>query len=415
VLGELQWTLVGVVVLILVAVLIYNRWQERRAKDSINKIFISPTRLDDAALAGTDLDLNQDLDLKVDERAEDLADIEPPWQTPREAEFVQTELSIGDETPWSLETHAESPMAELPHSESLLSKDRATPQGPVTPAAPPAETLAKVASPLNADIEFIIRFPFRLTADRALADMVDRMRSGPDSVRIVGQAEDGGEWQAIDHYSTAVYERAEIGLLLANRKGPTRQDALQNACLLADRYATSHGSAVDYTDVVLAARQAIDLDRFCMEVDQLIDFSVVVPDGFPFSGEALARLVTEQGMQYQSSGGFVMKGETGETLFVLVNRESAPFPANGQGMRTHGVTLMLEVPRCKDGLYAFDRMIGLGDFLADKLSGRVVDSQGRPINTVRLQHDRAALSEACRRLNDRGITPGGEQAQRLFA
>jgi len=415
VLGELRWTLIGVVVLILVAVLVYNRWQEKRAKDGVNKIF-RPT---DDASAARDLDLDRDLDPNMDTRVEDLPDSVPPWQPPQEAVPMQTELPIVEETPWSLGGHEARPAVGMPERDLAASDarvaDQAADQAAVTPVEHPAEGPAKVASPLNADIEFIIRFPFRLTADRALADMVDRMSSGSNAVRIVGQTEDGGEWHTIDHYSTAVYAQAEIGILLANRKGPTRQDVLQNACALADRYATAHGGTVDCIDVVLAARQAIDLDRFCMEVDQMIDFSVVVPDGFPFSGEALARLVTERGMQYQPSGGFVMKGETGETLFTLVNMEHAPFPANGQGLRTHGVTLMLEVPRCKDGLEAFDRMVGLGDFLADKLSARVVDSQGRPISAMRLQHDRAALSEACRRLNDRGIAPGGEQALRLFA
>ncbi len=388
--GELQWTLIGVVGLILFAVLIYNRWQERRAKDSVDKCFDSPAQLGREGSGVGALDRETDLGPNGDERPDAPFEIEPPWRTGIELVPAQTELPIVDETDGDADV-----------------------LGGQTPAA--VSSVSPVPSPLNADIEFIIHLPFRLVADRALADMVDRMGSGQGLVRIVGQLEDGGEWQPIDHYSTAVYARAAVGILLANRKGPTRQDLLQNACSLATRYATSHGSAAEYVDVVLAARQAIDLDRFCMEVDKLIDFSVVVPDGFPFSGEVLARLVMEQGMQYQPSGGFIMPGKTGETLFSIVNMEHAPFPANGQGLRTHGVTLMLEVPRCEDGLFAFDSMVTLGDFLADKLSARLVDSQGRSINTVRLQQDRAVLSEACRRLNERGIPPGGEQALRLFA
>ena len=403
--GELQWTLIGVVVLILVAVLVYNRWQERRAKDNADKCFSPPAQPSGERLGagGFDRDLDRDWDSNRDEPAEEPVDIEQPWRTVPESVSVQTELPIADATLWSLDAREVSPLEAVPGAGADGLGGRA------------AVPMAMVSSPLNADIEFIIRFPFRLTADRALADMVDRMRSGQDLLRIVGQLEDGGEWQPIDHYSTAVYTRVDVGILLANRKGPTRQDFLQNACLLADRYATGHGGAAEYTDVVQAARQAIDLDRFCIEVDKLISFSVVVPDGFPFSGEVLARLVKEQGMQYQPSGGFVMPDEAGETLFTLVNMEQAPFPANGQGLRTHGVTLMLEVPGCKEGLLAFDHMITLGKFLADKLSARVVDSQERPINIVQIQQDRAVLSEACRRLNDRGIPPGGEQALRLFA
>lgn len=407
-LGELQWTLIGVVVLILVAVLIYNRWQERRAQDSANKIFAPPTRLEGDVFEDGGLNLDRGLDL--DAGARDSDEIDPPWQNQQESRPVQTAFPIETETPWSLAQHGERPTADETGSESF-----GLTATPVPVATIPAAPVVSVPSPLNADIEFIIRFPFRLTADRALADLVDRMRVGQGLVRVLGQHEDSGEWSPIEHYSTTVYAQAEVGILLANRKGPTRQDVLQEACLSADRYASSHGGVAQYTDIALASRQAIDLDRFCMEVDKLIDFSVVVPEGFPFSGEVLARLVVEQGMQYQPSGSFVMPGAEGETLFSLVNMEPAPFPANGEGLRTHGVTLMLEVPRCKDGLLAFDRMIALGDFLADKLSARVVDSQGRPITGTRLQQDRAVLSEACSRLNDHGIAPGSEQALRLFA
>ncbi len=414
-LGELQWTLIGVVALILVAVLIYNRWQERCAKDSTNKIFDRPTKPNGEQMDAGDLDL----DLMMDESAGDLAEIEPPWPTGSESAAVQmeqTDLPMAGETPWSLEPHDERPTTAAKGGADLeLFGEQTKAQALAMTAETPIALVVTADSPLNANMEFIIRFPFRLTADRVLADMVDRMRGGQDLVHILGQHEGGGEWTPINHYSTAMYEQAEVGILLANRTGPTRQDTLQDAALQADRYATSHGGRAEYGDVALAARQAIDLDRFCIEVDKLIDFSVVVPDGFPFSGEVLARLVMEQGMQYQPAGSFVMPGAEGETLFTLVNMERTPFPAKGQGLRTHGVTLMLEVPRCKDGLSAFDRMIALGDFLADKLSARVVDSQGRPVNTVRLQEDRAVLSEACRRLNDHGIAPGSEQALRLFA
>lgn len=400
-LGELQWTLVGVVVLIFVAVLVYNHWQDRRAKKRTDEMF-EPPQGGGGNVGGGNVFPGRAPDPIADDGFAD----EPPWKTPSESVSVPAELSVVDELPWSLTD-------EVHHTPEVSENE------PVAPAETPAEPQTTVASPLNVDIEFIIRLPFTLTADRALADMVDRMQSelnlGPNAVRIVGQFEGGGEWHVVDHYSTAKYSRVEIGILLANRKGPISQDTLQGACLLADRYAESHGGVAEYTDIALASRQAIDLDRFCMEVDKLIDFSVVVPDGFPFSGEVLARLVAEQGMQYQPSGSFVMKDETGETLFVLTNMEPSPFPAKGQGLRTHGVTLTLEVARCKNGLAAFDGMIDLGKYLADKLSARMVDNQGRQISPSRIHQDRVVLSEACRLLNDHGIAPGGEQALRLFS
>lgn len=448
-LGELQWTLIGVVLLIFAAVLIYNRWQERRARQSVSELFnprhpASRNAATEAesldAVVADDADSTLEAQAGVDDadarhqshytppvlpdavfsegssepqRVDD--DIPPPWQGVAEAAApgVGRQMSLVDDLDRFSD---EIPRAALPSDLTRAAPATASvPTSEMAPGTTPdTAATASTQSPLRADLEYVIRMPFLITADRGLAELMDRLRSSQRPARIFGQRSEGG-WEPVAHYSAVQYEAVEIGILLANRKGPTRQDDLQAACSACERFALEHGGAADCPDVALLTVQAIELDRFCAEVDQLIDFAVVVPPGLPFSGEALARIVSEQGMQRLVNGSFVMYDAVGEIEFTLVNKEDMPFPDGGHGVRTHGVGLLLEVPRCAHGLEAFDRMVALGRLLADKLSGRLVDNQERPIDLPRLTQDREQLREVYRRMHAYGIVPGSEAAQRLFA
>ena len=60
-------------------------------------------------------------------------------------------------------------------------------------------------------------------------------------------------------------------------------------------------------------------------------------------------------------------------------------------------------------------MTEFGFKLADRLSGRLVDDNGRGVSADSLNRDRGRLLEFYARMEKRGIPPGGERALRLFA
>lgn len=369
--GEFQWTLIGFVVSVIVVMVVYNLWQERRAKGDADQIF-KPPKTDEV-----EYDDTRDLD------AGGMPDVD-----------------IGDSTEMPICTGGDQPSLGFDSPDTLN-------------LSAPSRDVAQSSS-LSADIEFIIRFPFKITATRALHDMEREMREGVSSaVRIVGVRE--GVWQEIEHYSAKVYAQVEVGVLLANRAGPVRQEALEHVVRVAEQFAVDHGGQIEFPDIALTTRTAIELDTFCSEVDLFVECGVVVPEGLPFSSESLVRLVMERGLQYQDPGRFVMWAPSGELLFSVANKEPAPFTQDGKGVRTHGVTLFLEVPHCSAALDAFDRMIALAEYLADKLSGRLVDGQGRLLDSAHWSSSRAEIGEVCRRLSERDMASGGERAKRLFA
>jgi FtsZ-interacting cell division protein ZipA len=163
-----------------------------------------------------------------------------------------------------------------------------------------------------------------------------------------------------------------------------------------------------------ALKLARDLDLFCMDVDVLIGLNVVSAESRPFTSEAMHSLAQEARLSLEADGAFHARDDFGHTLFTLANQEEDPFPRDGRGLTTHGITLLFDVPRVADGIAVFDRMTRLGFDLAWRLEGRLVDDSSRPVSEDSLNRDRARLAQFFARMEARGIPAGGERALRLF-
>ena len=143
--------------------------------------------------------------------------------------------------------------------------------------------------------------------------------------------------------------------------------------------------------------------------------NVIASDTHPFSSEAIHTQACAAGLVLERDGVYHARDAGGHTLFTLTNQEEEPFPPDGRGLTTHGVTLLFDVPRVANGVNVFDRMIEFGFNLADRLSGRLVDDNGRGVSNDSLNRDRARLQEFYVRMEKRDMPPGGERALRLFA
>jgi len=152
-----------------------------------------------------------------------------------------------------------------------------------------------------------------------------------------------------------------------------------------------------------------------MDVDVLMGLNVVAADTHPFTSEAIHTAAVTAGLSLERDGIYHGRDAGGHSLFTLTNQEETPFPLDGRGLTTHGVTLLFDVPRVADGVNVFDRMTEFGYSLADRLSGRLVDDNGRAVSNDSLNRDRARLVEFYTRMQRQNIPAGGERALRLFA
>lgn len=274
--------------------------------------------------------------------------------------------------------------------------------------------VAAASSDLDAKTEFIARLKFASPAMNSYAGLLGGLRRIGKPVRVFGLRADG-VWEAVSANPRHAYGQMELGLQLADRGGAVAQDQLDAFCRALYTFAADAGGAVSCPDKEEALARARDLDLFCMNVDVLMGLNVVAGESHPFTSEAIHTQATAAGLSLERDGVYHAHDAGGHSLFTLANQEETPFPLDGRGLTTQGVTLLFDVPRVADGVNVFDRMTEFGFSLADRLSGRLVDDNGRAVTNDSLNRDRTRLQGFYDRMEQRDIPAGGERALRLFA
>jgi hypothetical protein len=334
-----------------------------------------------------------------------------------------------------------APIAAVPprREEPTISAQPSAPQPPVQ-AAPPVMPAAPVEVPvmrsapiadvdeekfdepgmvtaqssgLDVTTEYVARLKFTKPQLANFGALLSVLRRIGKPVRAFAARTDGS-WEPLSSHPRNMYVQIEFGMQLADRGGALSPDQLDAFCRALYEFAAEEGGAVSCPDKEEALKLARDLDLFCMDVDVLIGLNVVSAESRPFTSEAMHSLAQEARLSLEADGAFHARDDFGHTLFTLANQEEDPFPRDGRGLTTHGITLLFDVPRVADGIAVFDRMTRLGFDLAWRLEGRLVDDSSRPVSEDSLNRDRARLAQFFARMEARGIPAGGERALRLF-
>jgi len=327
-------------------------------------------------------------------------------------------------------TPASRPMPKTPAAPAVKLQAAPKPTPALTPASTPKPALAPYSMPqtdlpeavtaavftpsgLDPLTEYIARLKFSAPATANFGPLLNSLRRIGKPVRAFGRRVDGA-WEALSSQPRSALDLVEFGLQLADRSGALSHDQLDMFSRSLYEFAAEEGGAVTCPDKPEALELARDLDLFCMDVDVLIGLNVVSADSRPFTSEAMHGLALESNLSLEADGSFHARDSQGHTLFTLANQGEEPFPRDGRGLTTHGVTLLFDVPRVADGLAVFDRMTQLGFDLANRLEGRLVDDNGRAVSEDSLNRDRSRLLAFYHRMEARGIPAGGERSLRLF-
>lgn len=261
-------------------------------------------------------------------------------------------------------------------------------------------------------IEVVASLLFDKPGRVSLTHLLDRLQGVGCGLRAQGLNAEG-VLEPLE--PNTLYQRIDVYLLLASRRGPVGDGCVSRFLDEMQVFSSGHALSLICPGGDEITTLAQELDAFCAMVDVLTSLSVVAPAGYPFRSSAIHRLATDLGMKWNATGVYTMQGEAGESLFSLANREPQPFNPGGAEMATHGFSLNMEVPRVANGLTVFTQMTSTARMLADRLSGQVVDADGRELMTDRLQADRRQLQDIYERMSAYGIPAGSEAALRVFA
>ena len=248
-----------------------------------------------------------------------------------------------------------------------------------------------------------------------MGDLASKLASCGKPVRISGLDAASGEWIDIERRDAGPYAKLRLALQLVNRGGAINAAQLAMFCDTVKGCTDRISAHSTFPDTQPALKQSRELDAFCAGVDVAVGVNVVAEGGGIFAGARIRELAQAAGFRLEPDGVFHFRDERRQTLFTLDNHEPAPFlPERIQNLTTHGITLLLDVPRAAGG-QVLDRMIGIANHLATSLGGNLVDDNRAALSETGIAKIREQIRTIHATMEARGIPAGSPRALRLFS
>ncbi len=357
---QLQESLIGLGIVVVAGVIAYNKWQEWRAKKSVEQAF--STAQDDVLMADGQSSSRQE-----------------PVLSP----FEGPDLVVG---------HA--PDVEADHETPNETSDRK-----------PAPVVRR--SPLDPSIDGIV--PVLLDAplrgERVVQAFQHLHLVGSKPVKVAG-LNDEGHWEPVA--VGGVYQQLQVGVQLATRSGPLTELEFSELASRLDQMADDLGARPDLPDMSEIVAKARSVHHLLHEFDAQLSINVR-SNAAPWPMSTLKPALQRQGMELRPDGKLVMPDGEGGLLFsVNVNAN----PADDSSAK---ITLLLPVALVAPDRGGFKAMTAFAKSLANRLSGSVVDDEGQPLPEAAIAAIAEQLADFYRAMAQAGIPAGSALAQRLFA
>ena len=253
-------------------------------------------------------------------------------------------------------------------------------------------------------------------ADALIGELSSKIASCGKPARMTGFEPRSGAWEDAARGAGGRYTRLRLGLQLVNRAGAVNPAQLATFCDAVRHCADRIPAEAVCPDTQASLKVGRELDAFCAHVDVAIGVNVIAQEGRTFAGTRIRGLAESAGFKLEPDGVFHYRNEQRQTLFTLDNHEPAPFlPESIKGISTHGITLLLDVPRVAQGMEALELMFQIASSLATALGGRVVDDNRAALSeagTARIKEQLRSIHAA---MAKRGVPAGGARALRLFS
>lgn len=371
---ELQTSLIAIGGVIVVGVISYNKWQEWRAKKSVENAF-SALQEDVLMGAGT-------------RRQEPVLTNDEDPSTPEVKELAQQ--------------YDDAAQGEIPDADEDSAEFVGTAQ-PVTPQF--IEAVLK-PSPLDASIDCIISV-FLDTPQRGekLSTLFQGLRLvGNKSVQLIGQSETG-HWETVAH--GGAYHELQIGVQLATRSGPLTELEYSELVTGLNQLADEIGSQPDLPDMQQVMADARRLHQLILEFDAQLSVNVQAKSA-PWMVSTLRPALQRQGLELRPDGRLVMPDGDGGMLFSLLTNASQSDDTSKL------MTFLLPVPLVAPERDGFAAMTAFAKAMATRLSGVVVDDSGQPLSEQAMKEISAQVQAFYQAMEQAGVEAGSVRAQRLF-
>ena len=428
---DLQMSLIAASGVFVAGVIGYNKWQEYKARKSVERAFSSdhddvlmrsgaaprrtPAEPDPVAPVGRDPVgrdpierhepvLDAGLDAAVTAPEPQLHGLAPsPDALAEPVVHVPDAAAAAAPVPPAVTPAAPgagSPAASPETADTLapLAGAALAPPPPLPPQ--PAETLV---DPL---IDCLIPMTPEgaLRGERILPALLKLRRVGNKPVHYVGLAV-SGDWEPIVH--GGVYTKLQAGVQLATRTTALNELEYSEMVTRLRAVADEIGAEPDVPDMIEVMSEARNLHRFVAGHDAQLGVNLA-SKGAPWAMSTLIGALENAGFDVRPDGRFVMPDEGKNVLFTLSTNVTLGADT------TSRLTLLLDVPCVAPAKDGFGRMVACAKTLELRLDGAIVDDFDQPLPDATLEEIAGQVREFYQEMDAADIPAGSTRALRLF-
>jgi len=416
--SSLQIGLIVAGIVLVVGVILYNVWQERRLTRRVAQARPSADRPDAnvPARAGERVEptLGAQRASTTPASAPEGAPAFRPgtardstFEPPLDVIAPPTSFEVPDDIP--AETSAAAVATNIAPSDAptRVASAHTAGHGRAAPKMPPAP---------DHEVECLIPLqPATPVAAGALAAGLHARIGKP--LRWFGRPDARSDWERLASDTPGRFSDIVACMLLADRNGAASRAQLDTFVRVVGDVATALQAPFTPPDIEHELARAESLDRLCAELDVQIGLTVQIPEPASIAGTRLRGVAEASGFRLSPAGRFeLVQEETGVVLYTLQNLRPDPFSADMLRLTaTNGVVFLLDVARLADPVRVFDQMKLAARRMAVTLGAELVDDKRRPLDDAALVRIREQVEAAADALRTVHIEPGSARAMALFS
>jgi hypothetical protein len=366
---DFQMSLIAAGGVFVVGVVSYNKWQEYKARKSVERAFAS------------------DHDDVLMKSGEPLVRQEPVFDLGGAPE--------GDAT---------APPVSAVGAGAAVGAEPVDPPLPgTTPDTPPAELAENLVDPLI-DCLVPLALEAAVRGDRILPALLKLRRVGNKPIHYVGLAVNG-DWEPI--VRGGVYTKLQAGVQMATRT--TALNELEYSELVSRLRAVADeiGAEPEVPDMIEVMSEARTLHRFVAGHDAQLGVNLK-SNGAPWAISTLIGALESQGFDVRPDGRYAMPDGEGGVLFTLSTNVTLGADT------TSRLTLLLDVPCVAPARDGFNRMIDCAKSLEQRLDATIVDDSDQPLVDAALAEINSQVQDFYQEMEAADIPAGSTRALRLF-
>ena len=390
---DLQISLIAAGGVFIVGVFSYNKWQEHKAKKSVERAFSSDH--DDVLMRTGD--------------------------SPAAAPVVRHEPSFSldgaDMAAASEPTTRTAPSFETAGSGTASSGAGAGSAGgadePFAPDAPPvtasgltpaAELATSLVDPLiDCLLPLALEAPVR--GDKILPVLQTLRLVGNKPIHFIG-LHVNGDWEPITH--GGVYTELQGGVQLASRSTALNELEYSELVTRLRAVADEIGAEPQIPDMIEVMAEARNLHRFVAGHDAQLGVNLH-SNGAPWAISTLLGALEKQGFDVRPDGRYIMPDGAGGHLFSLSTNVTLAEET------TPRLTLLLDVPCVAPVRDGFGAMIACAKSLVGRLDATIVDDYNQPLSDAALAEIAGQVQDFYADMEASDIPAGSARALRLFS